>query len=82
MKTKQTTIEEQVTKRVLNKALEQIDIDALVKRMLPEIQAGIERGIKRAINDMDWFDWVQDAMPASAINKRVKEKLRKAIESL
>ena len=56
------TINEQIEKKLARRIFDQLDTEALIKELAPQISKEIAKGILAGLKDLSWGDLVNDAI--------------------
>jgi hypothetical protein len=65
-----------ISRAVLERAFEQLDVDAMVKEILPQIKKQVQRDILQAVKDYDFTDMIYNALDgegrfSAALGKKI-----------
>ena len=74
------TMHDELSKIVLAKVLDKLDLSKIAEEMQPQIEQEVRKGIIRALRDLEWAELLYDQLDMEKIGKAVSAKVIAAIK--
>lgn len=69
------TMHDELSKIVLTKVLDKLDLSKIAEEMQPQIEQEIRKGILRSLRDLEWTDLLYDQLDMEKIGKAISAKM-------
>ena len=72
-------IQEMASRKVMQKALSKIDLDAIAEKLAPKLQAEMEKGILKGVSDTNWAYIFEGFMDDDYYSRQIDMKVAQAL---